>query len=148
MIDKEKILSKIDELNSYLEELETIKPSDFEEYSSSIEKKRSCERLLQISIETIVDITNIIISDLKLGIPSEEDELFKKLKEKQIITKKMEETLNNMKGFRNILVHKYSQVDDELAFENLGKLEDFDKFKEEIISFLKKYNSKNLDHPA
>lgn len=29
MIDKQKILSKIDELNSYLDELEKSKPSDF-----------------------------------------------------------------------------------------------------------------------
>ncbi|MBI2451581.1 DUF86 domain-containing protein [Candidatus Pacearchaeota archaeon] len=74
---------------------------------------------MQISIETLIDITNIIISNLKLGIPSEEEEVFKKLKDKKIITKKMEKTINKMKGFRNILVHKYGAVDDELTFQNL-----------------------------
>ena len=50
----------------------------------------------------------------------------------------MADTLSNMKGFRNILVHKYGIVDDELAFEMLSeKLEDFEKFKDEILRFLK-----------
>ena len=43
-----------------------------------------------------------------------------------------------MKGFRNILVHKYGEVDDEISYENLEKLSDFDLFKEEVIFFLKK----------
>lgn len=132
------MLSKIDEMNSYLEELENIKPLSFEEYKNSIEKKRACERLLQISIETALDICNIIISDLKLGLPSTEEEIFQKLERKKIISPKMAKVLNNMKGFRNILVHKYGIVNDELVFENLSeKLEDFEKFKEEILKFIK-----------
>ena len=69
MIDKEKILSKVDELNRYLDELDEIKPSEYEEYKSSIEKKRSCERILQISIESVIDVCIILFSNLKLGIP-------------------------------------------------------------------------------
>ena len=42
-----------------------------------------------------------------------------------------------MKGFRNILVHKYENINDELVFEFLKEnLEDFDKFKEEILKFI------------
>lgn len=133
-MDKNKILSKIDELNQYLDELEKIKPQDYKEYENSIEKKRACERLLQISIESIIDICNILISSLKLGLPSDEEDMFKKLEKKKIITKNMTNILINMKGFRNILVHKYGTIQDELVFELLSeKLEDFDKFKKEIL---------------
>lgn len=138
MIDKEKILSKIDELNGYLEELDKIKPSEYEEYKGSIEKKRSCERLFQISIEAVIDACNILLSNLKLGIPPDEDAIFEKLYGKKIISEGMRNILKNMKGFRNILVHKYGDVNDELAFENLSKLEDFVKFKEEILAFINK----------
>jgi len=138
MIDKKKILSKIDELNNYLEELENIMPKDFEEYKNSIEKKRACERLLQISIETLIDIANILVSGLKLGIPSDEDILIEKLRNRRIISEKTAKKLNEMKGFRNILVHKYGEVDDELVFENLSNLDDFEDFTKEILLFLKK----------
>lgn len=135
-LDKEKILSKIDELDSYLEEIDEIKPIDFEDYKH-IEKKRAIERLLQISIEAIIDICYIINSNLKLGIPNDEDNLFDKLVDNKIISKEISNVLKEIKGFRNILVHKYGKVDDEIVFENLDKLNDFEKFKEEILRFLK-----------
>ena len=137
-MDQEKILIKFDELEQYLEELEKIKPNDFENYSGLIKDKRACERLLQISIETVLDICNILISGLRLGIPSEEEDVFEKLEKNNIISKKMKKILIGMKGTRNFLVHKYGVVDDEKIFEVLSdKLADFDTFKEEIIDFIK-----------
>jgi len=138
-IDKKRILTKIDELNGYMEELEKIKPASFSEYKSEIGKKRACERLLQISVECVIDICNIIVSNLQLGLPSEEEELFEKLEKDKIISPGLRKTLTKMKGLRNILVHKYGEIDDELVFEALGDLLDFNKFKEEILKSLKKH---------
>jgi len=139
-MDKKRVLSKIDELDSYLAELDTIKPVNFEEYGNSVEKKRACERLLQISIEAVVDMCNMIISGLKLGLPANEEEILNKLENKRVISKEMKKILTKMKGFRNILVHKYGAVDDELVFEMLPeKSEDFEKFREEILRFLEKF---------
>lgn len=137
-IDKEKVLAKIDEIDGYLEEIDQIKPTEIEEYDSSIEKRRSCERLLQISIECIIDICSIFVSNLKLGVPSDESTIFTKLRKNKVISKELENILQEMRGFRNILVHKYGIVNDELVFENLSKLEDFSKFKEEILNFIEK----------
>ncbi len=142
MIDENRILTKIDEFEQYVNELEKIKPSDFEEYKNSIEKKRACERLLQIAIESVIDVCNILVSSLKLGVPDDEDALFDKLNKEKIISNKMRKVLSEMKGFRNVLVHKYGEVNDELVFENLDKLSDFTDFKEEVISFLEKSNEK------
>ena len=76
---------------------------------------------------------------MALDVPSDEDDLFKKLENKKIITKKLSIILKEMKGFRNILVHRYGETDDEKVFEILSeKLEDFETFKEEILRFLKK----------
>ena len=138
MLDRDRILSKLDELDSYLTELEDIMPKDYEEYVNSIEKKRSCERLLHILIECVIDICTLIVKDLRLGLPSSEEDLFEKLEKKGIISKEMKEKLRLMRGFRNILVHRYAEVDDELVFENLKNIDDFREFKEQIISFLKK----------
>lgn len=143
MIDKEKILSKIDELNRDLEMLESIKPTEFKEYENNIEKKAACERFLHVSIECVNDICNIILSNLKLGLPSDEDEVFKKLQDVKVIKKDTAIILRGMKSFRNILVHKYGTIDDELVFENLSQLEDFEKFKTEVLDFIKLYKPKN-----
>ena len=141
-MDKERILSKIDELDSYLLELKEIVPNTFDDYVDFKEKRRACERPLQISIETVIDICNLILKGLRLGVPGEEEDVFDKLEKSKVITKKMKKTLKSMKGLRNILVHRYGEVDDELVFQNLKhNLSDFKTFKKEILSFLKSKTS-------
>ena len=49
----------------------------------------------------------------------------------------MIQKLKKMKGFRNVLVHKYAEIDDELVYEHLKKLGDFIEFRKQIVSFLK-----------
>jgi len=137
MLDKNRILSKLDELNSYLVELEEVMPKNYEEYVNSIEKKRSCERLLHISVECVIDVCSLMVKGLRLGLPSGEEDLFERLERKKIISGRMKEKLKLMRGFRNVLVHRYGEVDDELVFENLKSIEDFKDFSKEITSFLK-----------
>tara|TARA_B100000315_G_scaffold138943_1_gene127968 strand:+ start:2124 stop:2540 length:417 start_codon:yes stop_codon:yes gene_type:complete len=136
MLDKNRILCKIDELDSYLTELSQIAPLNFEEYQK-IEKKRSCERLLQLCIECVIDICKLFVSGLRLGLPSEENDLFNKMQKKGILSDEMAAALKEMRGFRNILVHEYTVVDDELVYDAVTtKLEDFRKFKKEILKAL------------
>jgi len=137
MLDKNRILSKLDELDMYLDELESIMPTSYEEYASSIEKKRACERLLHILIECTIDICTLVVKGLRLGLPAEEKDVFEKLGQKEIISKRMERKLKAMRGFRNILVHRYSGIDDRLVFENLKKTNDFKDFRKEIGRLLR-----------
>lgn len=60
MLDRERILGKLDELEGYLHELRQIAPAVLEEYQQSIEKRRACERLLQIAIESVIDICHLL----------------------------------------------------------------------------------------
>ena len=137
MLDKERILGKVDDLNSYLDELKQVVPTNYEEYQK-IEKKRSCERLLQLCIECAVDVCKLFVSGLKLGLSSEENDLFEKMQKRKIISKKMGSLLKEMRAFINILIHEYASVDDELIYEKAKtKLDDFKAFKKGILTALK-----------
>jgi uncharacterized protein YutE (UPF0331/DUF86 family) len=92
MLDRERILAKIDALDGYLRELHTIAPTNFEEYTT-IEKRRACERLLQVSIECVIDICSLFVIGLRLGLPVEEDDLFEKLTQGGIIPQSTREIL-------------------------------------------------------
>jgi len=136
-LDRERILTKIDQLDAYIAELQEIAPKSFAEYQG-VEKKRACERLLQLSVEVVIDICNLLVSGLRLGLPAEEEDLFRKLLNAGIISKEMAKKLREMRGFRNILVHEYAQVDDRLVYEAVKtKLEDFTLFKREVLAYLK-----------
>jgi uncharacterized protein YutE (UPF0331/DUF86 family) len=137
LLDRERLLTKIDVLDTYLKELREILPVSFEEYKR-IEKRRACERLLQVTIECAIDICGLIVIGLRLGLPAEEDDLFDKLEQAGIITSSRKESLKKMKGFRNILVHEYGHVDDMIVYEILqNNLNDFEAFKQEILRTIK-----------
>ena len=137
MLDRDRLLAKIDVLEGYLKELREILPASFEEYKK-VEKRRACERLLQVSIECVIDICGLIVIGLRLGLPAEEDDLFEKLEQAGIITSSRKESLKKMKGFRNILVHEYGHVDDSIVYEILqNNLNDFGAFKQEILQAIK-----------
>src|SRR3989344_4953554 len=116
---EQKLLSKIDELNKYLDELDSIEISSLDDYQDSIEKKRACDRLLQVLIEIVIDICYLLYKEKKMGVPGNEDSVIGALCEKKVISKEIKDLIMELKGFRNILVHKYGAVDDELVFENL-----------------------------
>ncbi len=137
MLDKERILCKIDELDTYIAEIRQISPTNFDEYQE-IKTKRSCERLLQLAIECVIDICKLFVSGLRLGLPTEENDIFNKMLKKGILSKEMVSILKEMRGFRNILVHEYATIDDELVFDVVKKrLSDFEKFRKEILKYLK-----------
>ena len=150
MLDKERILSKIDELDAYLNELSQIMPQNFKEYQKT-EKKRSCERLLQLCIEVTIDICRLFVVGLKLGLPSEENDLFNKMEQRKIISPNKASLLKEMRGFRNILVHEYTTVNDEIVYNTVKmRLEDFKSFKKEILDALSVWikNSNNKKNKA
>lgn len=137
MIDRDRLLAKLDELDGYLRELRSVAPEQLEEYLK-VEKKRACERLLQVSVEAVIDACGLLVTGLRLGVPGEEDDLFEKLARRGAISASMAGTLRRMKGLRNLLVHEYGRVNDEIVFETARhRLGDFDAFKREVLAFLR-----------
>jgi uncharacterized protein YutE (UPF0331/DUF86 family) len=139
VVDKDRILAKLDQLEGYLRELRQILPESFAGYQK-VEKKRACERLLQIAIEAVIDICHMFLRELRLGLPSEEDDVFEKLSQAGVISSQMVATLKRMKGLRNILVHEYGRVDDRIVYDQAHKgIQDFMRFKEEILTALARF---------
>lgn len=140
MIDRERVLSKIAELKGYLEELKKVTPKDLEEYKKSELKRRACERVLQISIESVLDICDILFSGLNLGVPANEQDIIEKLNINGVLTDEITKKLKGMRATRNALVHRYPYVDDEKIFKSLTtELKDFDTFINETLKSLEKH---------
>jgi uncharacterized protein YutE (UPF0331/DUF86 family) len=136
-LDRERVLIKLAELETYLRELRMIAPRSFDEYLA-VEKKRACERLLQLAIETVLDVCHLLVSGLRLGLPAEADDLFAKLAQAGVVSPGMRDTLREMKGFRNILVHEYAAVDDRLVYEAVQtRISDFHAFTDEVRALLR-----------
>jgi len=137
MVDRERVLARLDQMDGYLRELREIAPHSFDEYLA-VEKRRACERLLQITIEAAIDVCSLMVTGLRLGLPGEEDDLFEKLEHAGIISGSIRHRLREMKGFRNLLVHEYGRVDDRIVYEMMQmRLGDFEEFKGAILRVLR-----------
>lgn len=93
MIDRDRVLAKLDELDGYLGELRSIAPDRFEEYRR-VHTKRACERLVQVSVEAVIDTCALVVAGLRLGLPGDEDDLFDKLRERGVISDPMAASSN------------------------------------------------------
>jgi len=111
------INEKIREIEKYLGELESLFPIGFEDHKQDFKIKAICERYFERIIESVVDLSFLIIKDRSLKIPEDDRNAFDVLFSGGIISKELSENLKDAKGMRNIIAHEYGRIDDELVFE-------------------------------
>jgi len=134
-----RVLNKLEEGDKFVQELEAILPRSKKEYLQDLTTRRACEKTVELAIETVIDVISMIVSQKKLGLPKSEENLIEILEENKILTEDLIKKLKEMKGFRNLLVHKYGDVDDKLVYQYLTEeMTDFTLFSKEIKRYLKR----------
>lgn len=137
-MDTERIKDKLSELLVYIAELDEDIPDAEDEYIEERRTRRACERTFQLACEDILDICNLINAGKGLGLPKDNRDAIRKLADNKIIPKKLSERLEDMVGFRNLLVHRYGKVDDSRAYHYLKEeIDDLYEFAEAIEKQIK-----------
>lgn len=96
------------------------------------------ERGIQILIELVIDISNIIISANNVEKPNTYRQTIMKLSKIGVIPKDFAIDLSKMVGYRNILVHDYAKIDEEIILDILNsKLDDFANYIDNVKKWLK-----------
>ena len=129
-----KIKDKINEVNTYLEELSSIVPAKFDDYKSNNLVKAGCERYFEKIVESMTDIAFMVIIKRKFRTPEDDIDAFKILLENKIIGEGLYKKLKQAKGMRNIISHQYGKIDDEIVFEAIT--EELEKDVKEFISLI------------
>lgn len=133
----ERILLKLEEMNRYLEELEELFPENEEEYENNLVHRRACEKTVELAIECVISSLSMLVSHFRLGIPQDEEDIISVLEKRKIVSPLVAVKVRTMKGFRNILVHKYGDIDNSKAYASLQQeIEDFALVEKEIKAFL------------
>jgi len=131
------IRTKIKEMDESITLIKKHLPDTFEEFSNLGLVKDGIYKRLEFCIESVLDICAVINTDLKLGVPESDENILDNLIRNNIISDELGCSLKSMKGFRNILVHRYGRINDEMVFSIMKEnLHDFYRFIEIIENFI------------
>jgi uncharacterized protein YutE (UPF0331/DUF86 family) len=139
MVDRELLSRKLSRLQTCVEVLQSARDITWEKYRSDLRSKAFVERYLHLAIEEVLDIANHFVSDYKWREPTGYRDLFLILVEHGVFPREYLPGFQNMASFRNMLVHCYENIDDEVVFGIFNKrLGDFDLFMSLIIDWTEK----------
>lgn len=123
---------KIQHVYNYIHDL-PLKPKNELE-------KRGIFYSLQTSIEAIIDMIAMLVKDL--GIQVEDDNKnIDVIIEKRSLTADVGDKLKKANGLRNIIIHRYNEIDEEIILESVKEVKElllfWIKIIEEIINEIK-----------
>ncbi|MEA3458168.1 MAG: DUF86 domain-containing protein [Candidatus Thermoplasmatota archaeon] len=134
----ERILHKLSEARDCITLVEEKLPKTYEGFKGMSRLERDgIYKNIEFAIQSILDICAIILKEKDLKVPSSDDDMLTILKESKVFKSQVIDTIKLMKSFRNRLVHRYGDIDNELAYHNIKDgLKDFQIIFEDIKNII------------
>lgn len=123
---------KLEVISDSLRKLAEIKNESktFLIYRGTWKNKDIVERNIQKIVEALIDIGKILIAEKKLREPANNKDVFNVLIEAGYFPVEYLDLIEKMIGMRNIIVHSYDKIDDEIMYGVLKRnLSDIKKIK-------------------
>lgn len=137
------IQQKLKEIQDNIDLISEHLPGDEEEFASLGLVKDGIYKRLEFSIQNLVDIFSMIYSSLNLGVPADLDDIFEGLQRHKIFDKKILHIVQEMKGLRNILIHRYGEINDTTIYGLLTeRIADFDTIMNAVEKYMEKVKQK------
>lgn len=124
-------------LKYYKEFIQMTDSLEFENYTVDIIKRRSIEREIQLIVECATDINNMILKKLKAGPAKDYFNSFIDLAENYVLEMDFALMIAPSTGLRNILVHEYQDINDEIVFKSIHFVKEYYlQYIDKISSYL------------
>ena len=128
MENKAVVLNKFETIEKCINRIN----EEYEGNSENLQDYRKMDMIilnLQRACEAVLDLAMYVVSSRRFGLPQSKRDAFILLEQNQIIDSKMSKNMQGMVGFRNIDVHDYKELDEDIlkdVIENhLNDLLDF-----------------------
>ena len=137
MIDEALIERKIDIIMENLMYLKNVQDIEANVFLVSFEKLQAAKHSLQEAIEACIDIANHIIAVERFHRAETYTGMFERLAEEHIISPKLKDKLVSMAKFRNLLVHRYGDIDAQRVWEMIQHdLADIESYVQKIERYI------------
>jgi uncharacterized protein YutE (UPF0331/DUF86 family) len=149
LVDRRTVEAMLTDLNHAISLLQVESKRPLSDFLSDEVRAFGVQHLLQISIESLANISNHLAADLSWAKPTSYVASFQNLVDQGVITDKtLGERLILMARFRNLVVHRYWKVDikevHRIIREHLG---DLTQVASDILEFLDQPPSSQPEQP-
>lgn len=128
-LDKQLINFRIDIIERNLAEIKEITAEGYSNFQSSYRDELAAKQALLESIEACIDISNHIIATRGFRRPMDYKDIFLIMEEQNILDKTLSHKMQEMAKFRNVLVHRYIDIETERIFYLMeNESDDFKEF--------------------
>ncbi|MBS4032376.1 MAG: DUF86 domain-containing protein [Clostridiales bacterium] len=118
------IRRKLTNLTEYLKEIGPLTNYTINDYTGNYFIKRTGERLVQLIVESMVDINSMIIAEEKQPPPKDYYVSFEIMARLGYLPQQFAEELAPCTGMRNRIVHEYDKIEDDIVFATIPKLKE------------------------
>lgn len=131
-MDKDVLQTKLEMLVRCIQRIKSQNVATLADLEASLDKQEIIILNLQRAVQICVDIGNHIAVDYAVS-PTTMSDVFRILAKKNVITKLNADNLAKAVGFRNIAVHQYDVLDNNIIFSIVqNNLRDFADFASAI----------------
>ena len=137
-IDRDRVIEFPRLISADVQDLREKAQASKEEYLQSRDVQAIVERRLQTAIESCLNIGNHLIARLGLRPPQDYGDVFRILRDANILPSECAEAMVDMARFRTLLVHLYWQLDYERIYDSLqGRFASLEAFASHIGQWLR-----------
>ena len=138
-MDKELIRRQLASLETTVAKLRELAGLTAEEMRRATEKAWAVQHGLQIAIQTILDIGNHILAAAGVNQVEEYGAIIDGLGERGTLPEEFARRIRPMAGFRNLLVHGYTRIDEDRVVQILREhLDDFEAFCRHVLRYIER----------
>jgi len=124
-------------LAEYVSDLRELQDVDPQTYTENKLLRRAVERTLHLAIEACLDIGQHVIAREGFRLPEDNKDVIAVLGENDVIPGALLPNLIAMARFRNMIVHDYARIDDQIVLDIVKRrLGDFDAFAQAIVRYV------------
>lgn len=133
MVDPEVVRTRLESIREMLEVLHRHQKIPLNEFLTNRDSQLAVEHALFIAIQSLLDLGSHVLADMEIRNIADYRDVILKLGQAKVLPPHFAQSIADMAGFRNRLIHEYQDIDPAKLYEFLQhRLGDFEEFMKYI----------------
>lgn len=136
MVDKERVTRLLDQVRADVDRLRAFATRDRDALLADDTAMNAMKYCFVTAIEGCTRVAHHVIASEAWSAPDTNAAAVRELSTRGVITRDVGEALADATGFRNVLVHRYTEVDDGRVVDHVGEIGDLEQFVAQVATWL------------